>query len=161
MGHSGFGTSFRIMFALHLKVKFFFIISDNNFIFSNINIYMYNFESTNNFICYVFSPQHLESFECLQVFSLWTFNTDSEITMFDFIFSVKLWMMLPHGSWPDRKPQDQILTLQETSGPDPDLTRNGLEEWPNTCTYLPWTFCKSWTSPCSMEGGRGHSTLFP
>lgn len=159
MGHSGFGTSFRIMFALHLKVKFFFIISDNNFIFSNINIY--NFESTNNFICYVFSPQHLESFECLQVFSLWTFNTDSEITMFDFIFSVKLWMMLPHGLWPDRKPQDQILTLQETSGPDPDLTGNGLEEWPNTCTYLPWTFCKSWTSPCSMEGGRGHSTLFP
>lgn len=107
------------MFALHLKVKFFFIISDFNFIISNINIYI--FESTNTFICYVFSPQHLESFECLQVFSLWTFNTDSEITMFDFIFSVKLWMMLPHGSWPNRKPQDQIPTLQETSGPDPDL----------------------------------------
>lgn len=125
MGHSGFGTSFRIMFALHLKVKFFFIISDFNFI-SYINIYIFESTKLNTFICYVFSPQHLESFECLQVFSLWTFNTDSEITMFDFIFSVKLWMMLPHGLWPNRKPQDQIaiLTQQETSGPDPDLTGN-------------------------------------
>lgn len=152
MGHSGFGTSFRIMFALHLKVKLYFIILDFNFIISNINIlYIYVLLKvpTPVFAMYF----HLIMLNHLMSKSFFLVNLihTLEITRFDCIFLVNLWMMLTHRIWPKRKSQDQIL----------DQTRNGLEEWPDTCTYLPWTFCKSWTSPCSMEGGRGHSTLFP